>query len=75
MLRGLCPRSGAMYDHFLYRVGGGAGRPPSLSLLPAWHVPPRHGKDDYVNGHRVLLPGDTGILRCVDGELLVAQVQ
>ncbi|CAL4982181.1 unnamed protein product [Urochloa decumbens] len=61
-------------DHFVYRAGG-AGRPPSLSLLPLLK-----GMEKYKEGvedpsFRPLLSHDTGILRRGDRDLLVARIE
>ncbi|KAL6639727.1 hypothetical protein ACP70R_022549 [Stipagrostis hirtigluma subsp. patula] len=55
-------------DYFLYSAAGHGG-PPSLSLLPACYIPMLAG------GQRNLRKEDTGILRCGEDELLVAQLE
>jgi hypothetical protein len=69
--------------YFLYRAAAAAtGQPPSLSLLPACHIP-MYGRECDVNDpfqqKRVFDEMDTGLLLCRgrDGgdEVLVAQLQ
>ncbi|CAL4989281.1 unnamed protein product [Urochloa decumbens] len=61
-------------DHFVYQASG-AGRPPSLSLLPLLK-----GMEKYKEGvedpsFRPLLSHDTGILRRGDRDLLVSRIE
>ncbi|KAL6657124.1 hypothetical protein ACP70R_004904 [Stipagrostis hirtigluma subsp. patula] len=63
------------YDHFVYRAGTAAGRPPALSLLPARNFPKHYEHVTEDPGSRVLLSDDTGLLCRGDDEPLVAQLQ
>ncbi|CAL4982219.1 unnamed protein product [Urochloa decumbens] len=71
----------ATYDHFVYRAGGAAGRPPSLTLLPARNIPKNYEVDGTSQGllldpySRALLEHDTGVLRRGEDDLVVAQLE
>ncbi|KAL6870858.1 hypothetical protein ACP4OV_014706 [Aristida adscensionis] len=54
------------YDYLVYVAGAGAGRPPSLSLLPAGEREPH---EPLMNGRSIVL-----LRRGEDGDLLVAQL-
>ncbi|CAL4994975.1 unnamed protein product [Urochloa decumbens] len=63
--------------YFVYRAVAG-GRPPSLSLLPSCSSIPMIERDcdgEYGPTARELDQADTGILRCGDDEILVAQLK
>ncbi|CAM0146231.1 unnamed protein product [Urochloa decumbens] len=66
----------ATYDHFVYRAGGAAGRPPSLTLLPARNIPKHYEVDGTSQGllldpySRALLEHDTGVLRRGEDDLV-----
>ncbi|CAL4995028.1 unnamed protein product [Urochloa decumbens] len=63
------------YDHFVFRSSA-AGRPPSLSLLPALKVMKKYEEGIGDPNCRPLLNEDTGILRrSDDGEFLVARIE
>ncbi|KAG0528987.1 hypothetical protein BDA96_05G059300 [Sorghum bicolor] len=53
-------------DYFLYEAGGGAARPPSLSLLPGFYIPVQSGYRSHCDPtprFRYLSMENTGILR------------
>jgi hypothetical protein len=66
-------------DFFLYEAGGGAARPPSLSLLPDCKIPMQMGYThrDRTPRFRHLTTDNTGILRRggEDGDLVVCQLE
>ncbi|CAL4985576.1 unnamed protein product [Urochloa decumbens] len=57
-------------NYFVYTAGAAVGRPPSLSLVPARII--RLGA--WQRSKASLTPENTGILRCGDEEVLVAQL-
>ncbi|KAL6657123.1 hypothetical protein ACP70R_004903 [Stipagrostis hirtigluma subsp. patula] len=78
MKRKLPSSSMMAFDHFVYRAGTAAGRPPSLSLLPARNFPRHYESVTHPldPGSRVLQWHDTGLLcRGEDETTVVAQLQ
>ncbi|CAL4982209.1 unnamed protein product [Urochloa decumbens] len=61
-------------DHFVYRAGG-AGRVPTLSLLPLLKVMEKYKEGVEDPSFRPLLNHDTGILQRGDDGLLVARIE